>query len=530
MITIATDDGQHQTFADAHAVCDNRSMNTADYLDLIRGAQVYDVATRTPLDLAANLSVRLGNTILMKREDLQPVFSFKLRGAYNKIAGLSDDELRRGVICSSAGNHAQGVALAARRKGVRSVIVMPVTTPSIKTEAVAALGGEVVLCGDAYDDAYAHARELAENEGLVFIHPFDDPEVIAGQGTIGVEILEQAEEKIDAIFVPIGGGGLIAGIAAWVKQTQPDIRVIGVEPDDSAAMKESLAAGEPVTLDHVGIFADGVAVRRVGDETFRVCQELVDEIITVDTDQACAAIRDIFEDTRSIVEPAGGLAVAGAKKYIAENNLQGQCFVTISCGANVNFDRLRHIAERAAVGELTEMILAAEIPEQPGSFKRFCETIGRRGITEFNYRYADESKAHIFVGVQLSEGMAERVELLDKLASAGFPVEDLSDNEMAKLHVRHMVGGRSTGIRNERLFRFEFPERPGALLDFLDAIGTDWNISLFHYRNHGSDYGRILAGIDVPEDETSELEAHLKELGYPYWEESDNPAYTMFLG
>ncbi len=497
---------------------------------MIGKAAVYDVAIRTPLDLAADLSARLDNTILMKREDLQPVFSFKLRGAYNKIASLSDEELRRGVICSSAGNHAQGVALAARRKGVRAVIVMPVTTPSIKTKAVAALGGEVVLCGDAYDDAYAHACGLAEKEGLIFIHPFDDPEVIAGQGTIGKEILEQAEEKIDAVFVPIGGGGLIAGIAAWVKQTQPDVRIIGVEPDDSAAMKESLAAGEPVTLDHVGIFADGVAVRRVGDETFRLCQELVDEIITVDTDQACAAIRDIFEDTRSIVEPAGGLAVAGAKKYIAENDLQGKTFVTISCGANVNFDRLRHIAERAAVGELTEMILAAEIPEQPGSFKRFCETIGRRGITEFNYRYADESKAHIFVGVQLSKGMDERIELLDKLRGAGFPVEDLSDNEMAKLHVRHMVGGRSTGIRNERLFRFEFPERPGALLDFLDAIGTDWNISLFHYRNHGSDYGRILAGIDVPQDETGELAAHLTELGYPYWEESDNPAYKMFLG
>jgi threonine dehydratase len=530
MITIATNSGRKRAFADAHAVCDNRSMNTPDYLDLISNAAVYDVATRTPLELAANLSARLGTRILLKREDLQPVFSFKLRGAYNKIASLDDAQIGNGVICSSAGNHAQGVALAARRRGVRAVVVMPVTTPSIKTEAVAALGGEVVLHGDTYDDAYARARELAANEELVFIHAFDDPVVIAGQGTIGKEILEQADEKIDAVFVPIGGGGLIAGIAAWIRQTQPDIRIIGVEPDDSAAMKESIAAGEPVTLEHVGIFADGVAVRRVGDETFRLCQELVDEIITVDTDQACAAIRDIFEDTRSIVEPAGALAVAGAKQYIAEHELTGQTFVTISCGANVNFDRLRHIAERAAVGELTEMILAAEIPEQPGSFKRFCETIGRRGITEFNYRYADDSKAHIFVGVQLSNGMAERVELLDKLREAGFPVEDLSDNEMAKLHVRHMVGGRSTGIRNERLFRFEFPERPGALLDFLDAVGTDWNISLFHYRNHGSDYGRILAGIDVPPEETGELEAHLEELGYPHWEESDNPAYTIFLG
>jgi len=530
MIAIATAYGQYGGFADTHAVCDNPCMNTSDYLDLIRDAKVYDVATRTPLELAANLSARLGNTILMKREDLQPVFSFKLRGAYNKISGLSDEELRHGVICSSAGNHAQGVALAARRKGIRAVIVMPVTTPSIKTEAVAAMGGEVVLCGDTYDDAYARALELADQEGLIFIHPFDDPEVIAGQGTIGVEILEQAADKIDALFVPIGGGGLIAGIAAWVKQMQPDVRIIGVEPHDSAAMKESLDAGGPVTLDHVGIFADGVAVRRVGDETFRLCQEFVDEIITVDTDQTCAAIRDIFEDTRSIVEPAGGLAVAGAKKYIAEHNLQGQTFVTISCGANVNFDRLRHIAERAAVGELSEMILAAEIPEQPGSFRQFCKALGRRGITEFNYRYAADSKAHIFVGVQLSGGMDERIELLDELRGEGFPVEDLSDNEMAKLHVRHMVGGRSAGIRNERLFRFEFPERPGALLDFLDAIGTDWNISLFHYRNHGSDYGRILAGIDVPQEETDELEAHLAELGYPHWEESDNPAYTLFLG
>ncbi len=504
-------------------------MNPADYLDLIREAKVYDVAIRSALDPAVNLSKRIDNQILMKREDLQPVFSFKLRGAYNKIANLDSDEVARGVICSSAGNHAQGVALAARRRGVRAVIVMPVTTPKIKTDAVRTLDGEVVLHGDAYDDAYAYARELSDREGLVFIHPFDDPEVIAGQGTIGAEILEQAKENIDAIFVPIGGGGLIAGIATYVKQVRPDIQIIGVEPEDSAAMKASLQAGKPVTLDHVGIFADGVAVRRVGDETFRLCQSFVDELITVDTDQICAGIRDIFEDTRSIVEPAGGLAVAAAKKYVAENGITGQTLVTINCGANVNFDRLRHIAERAAVGDQSEMLLAAEIPEEPGSFRRFCKALGRRGITEFNYRYADERKAHIFVGVQLSNGMQERVELIDQLREAGFPVEDLSDNEMAKLHVRHMVGGRSPAVSNERMFRFEFPERPGALLDFLNAIGTDWNISLFHYRNHGSDYGRILAGIDVPQDETDELEAHLAELGYPHWEESDNPAYAMFL-
>jgi threonine dehydratase len=488
MITTATKPAASGIFAVHAAVCDKGEMNTIEYLDRIRNAEVYDVADKTPLELAKNLSERLGNRILMKREDLQPVFSFKLRGAYNRIARLTDDEISRGVICSSAGNHAQGVALAAKRRGTRAVIVMPVTTPSIKTDAVSSLGGEVVLHGDTYDDAYAHARELEEKDGLVFIHPFDDPDVIAGQGTIGKEILEQAGEKIDVLFVPVGGGGLIAGIAAWVRQTQPDIRIIGVEPEDSSAMSQSLAAGAPVTLDHVGIFADGVAVRRVGEETFRLCQELVDEIVTVDTDQICAAIRDIFEDTRSIVEPAGGLAVAGAKKFAAEQNATGQTFVTISCGANVNL-----------------------------------------GITEFNYRYSDNHNAHIFVGIQLSKGLQERKALLAKLRNEGFPVEDLSDNEMAKLHVRHMVGGRSPGISNERLFRFEFPERPGALLDFLDAIGTQWNISLFHYRNHGSDYGRILAGIDVPQEETAELQAHLAELGYPYWEESDNPAYRIFL-
>ena len=504
-------------------------MNDQDYLDRIENARVYDVAKETPLEEASGLSARLSNRILMKREDLQPVFSFKLRGAYNKIASLTDAEAAKGVICSSAGNHAQGVALAAKRRGIRAVIVMPLTTPQIKTNAVRTLGGEVVLIGDAYDDAYTHARELEASEGLVFIHPFDDPDVIAGQGTIGAEILRQAVTPIDAVFVPIGGGGLIAGIATYIKNKQPGIRIIGVEPEDSAAMRDSLEAGSPVTLDHVGIFADGVAVRRVGDETFRLCQKYVDEIITVDTDQICAAIKDIFEDTRSIVEPAGGLAVAAAKKYVADNEAEGQTLVTISCGANVNFDRLRHIAERAAIGEQQEMLLAVEIPEEPGSFRRFCEMIGRRGVTEFNYRYSDAEKAHIFVGVQLRHGIDERRELLQQLVSAGYPVVDLSDNEMAKLHVRHMVGGRSSTASNERLFRFEFPERPGALLDFLNAIGTNWNISLFHYRNHGSDYGRILTGIDVPDNEADELAAHLAKLGYTYSEESDNPAYRMFL-
>lgn len=504
-------------------------MSDSHYLERISAARVYDVASETPLDVAPLLSARLGNRILLKREDLQPVFSFKLRGAYNKIAALDDDAIARGVICSSAGNHAQGVALAAQRRGIPAVIVMPQTTPVIKIDAVRSLGAEVVLFGDTYDDAFAHARKLELERGLIFIHPFDDPDVIAGQGTIGAEILRQAGTDIDAIFVPIGGGGLIGGIAVYVKSVRPDIRIIGVEPEDSAAMSASLAAGEPVTLEHVGIFADGVAVKRVGDETFRLCQTYVDEVVTVNTDQICAAIQDIFEDTRSIVEPAGGLSVAAVKKYVAEHGVSGRSFVTINCGANVNFDRLRHIAERAAVGEEKEMLLAAEIPEEPGSFRKFCEAIGRRSITEFNYRYSDARDAHIFVGVELRHGNAEREEILSALESAGYTVVDLSDDELAKLHIRHMVGGRAPGLANERLFRFEFPERPGALLQFLDAIGTDWSISLFHYRNHGSDHGRILAGIDVPEQETAELEAHLAELGYAHWEESDNPAYAMFL-
>jgi len=504
-------------------------MTTDDYIALIDEASVYDVAKKSPLELAGGLTLRLDNRVLMKREDLQPIFSFKLRGAYNKLATLPEGSVDAGVICSSAGNHAQGVALAARRRNLRAVIVMPVTTPSIKVNAVQALGGEVVLHGDTYDDAYQKARELEKAEGLTFIHPFDDPAVIAGQGTIGRELVEQMDDDISAVFVPIGGGGLIAGIAAYIKGKRPNVRIIGVEPADSAAMKESLAAGEPVTLDHVGIFADGVAVRRVGDETFRLCQSLVDEIVTVDTDQICAGIKDIFEDTRSIVEPAGALAVAGLKKYVAANNVQNESFVVINCGANVNFDRLRHIAERAAVGEQQEMLLAVEIPEEPGSFRNFCEALGRRGITEFNYRYNDSKNAHIFVGVQLRHGAQERAELVKKLKGLGYELADLSDDEMAKLHIRHMVGGSASNIEDERLFRFEFPERPGALLDFLKAIGTDWNISLFHYRNHGSDHGRILAGIQVPDEDSDELEAHLAELGYAHFEESDNPAYRMFL-
>ncbi|NOX70740.1 MAG: threonine ammonia-lyase, biosynthetic [Gammaproteobacteria bacterium] len=504
-------------------------MSENTILTNIQNADVYAVAVETPLDAVRVLSTRLGNRVLLKREDLQPIFSFKLRGAYNKLNQLSAESLANGVICSSAGNHAQGLALAASRIDTRAVIVMPETTPSIKVDAVRDLQAEVILHGDNYDEAYAHARKLAAEQQLTFIHPFDDPQVIAGQGTIGVEILAQHSDKIDAIFVPIGGGGLIAGIASYVKETRPEIRIIGVEPEDSAAMQASLAAGTPVTLNHVGIFADGVAVRRVGDETFRLCQKYVDEIITVDTDQICAAVQDIYEDIRSIVEPAGALAVAGIKKYVETSGVSGETLVGINSGANVNFDRLRHIAERAAIGEQREMLLAAEIPEEAGSFLRFSEAIGRRGVTEFNYRYSDTSVARVFVGIQLRGGMIERTEVIEELTTLGYAVVDLSDNEMAKLHIRHMVGGRSAGIENERLFRFEFPERPGALRDFLQAIGTHWNISLFHYRNHGSDYGRILAGIQVPERESAELESHLAELGYPHWEESDNPVYRLFL-
>ena len=504
-------------------------MSTNHYAELVDAANVYDVAVESPLEAAEKLSRRLGNRILLKREDLQPVHSFKLRGAYNKIASLNDDELRAGVICSSAGNHAQGVALAAKRRGVAAIVVMPVTTPEIKIDAVRALDGRVILHGDSYDDAYEKARSLEAAEGYCFIHPFDDPLVIAGQGTIGAELLRQTDGKIDVVIVPIGGGGLIAGIAAYVKERGSEIRVIGVEPEDSAGMTASLAAGCPVTLDHVGIFADGVAVRRVGDETFALCDRYVDEVVTVDTDETCAAIRDAFEDTRSILEPAGALAIAAAKKLVAERGWTDKTIVTINCGANVNFDRLRHIAERAAVGEHQEMLLAAEIEETPGSFRRFCEAVGRRGITEFNYRYSPGDAAHIFVGIKLRDGETERRALLSRLVDDGYRVIDLSDNEMAKLHVRHMVGGRAAQVADERLFRFEFPERPGALLDFLGAVGNQWNISLFHYRNHGSDYGRVLVGIDVPENERVELAVHLAELGYAHSEESDNPAYGMFL-
>jgi len=503
---------------------------TSPYIEKILKARVYDVAIESPLEEATRLSRRLGNHVLLKREDLQPVFSFKLRGAYNRIAHLSDTIAKRGVVCASAGNHAQGVALAAHRRAIPAVIVMPRTTPHIKVQAVIDLGGEVVLHGDDYDSAFERALEVARERNLVFVHPFDDPDVIAGQGTIGVEILRQTGGSVDAIFVPVGGGGLIAGIAVYVKYLYPNVKIIGVEPEDAATMYESLNAGRRVTLDRVGIFADGVAVKRVGEETFALCRAHVDEILLLDTDEICAAIQDVFEDTRSIVEPAGALAVAGIKKFVAREGWRDRRLVAINSGANMNFDRLRHVAERADLGGEREALLAVVIPEQPGSFLRFCEVLGLRSVTEFNYRYESPAAAQIFVGFGLSQGHDEKDAVVRSLREAGFTVTDMSDNEMAKLHVRYMVGGHARGIQNELLYRFEFPERPGALLRFLQAIGARWNISLFHYRNHGSDYGRVLAGIQVPPADRPQFLRHLNELHYAYVEETGNPAYRMFLG
>jgi threonine dehydratase len=501
-----------------------------NYLERILKAKVYDVAVETPLEPAPRLSGRLDNRVLFKREDLQPVFSFKIRGAYNKIAQLSATAAQRGVICASAGNHAQGVALAARTRGIRAVVVMPVTTPEIKVQAVTDLGAEIVLHGDDYDAANDHAIGVARDRNLVFVHPFDDPDVIAGQGTIAMEILRQWHgDGIEAIFVPIGGGGLIAGIAAYVKSLYPRIKIIGVEPEDAASMFESLRAGKRVTLPRVGIFADGVAVRRVGEETFRLAKQYVDEILLVTTDQICAAIQDIFEDTRSIAEPAGALAVAGIKKYVAREACAARTLIAINGGANMNFDRLRYVAERADVGAQREALLAVEIPEVPGSFLRLCELLGNRSVTEFNYRYSDAKTAQLFVGLSIAPGLAMRSALIQSLRDAGFAVRDMTDDETAKLHVRYMVGGHPGNLEHERLYRFEFPERPGALLNFLRAIGTQWNVSLFHYRNHGSAQGRVLAGIQVPPDTVTDFLLHINELQYPYTEETDNPAYRTFL-
>jgi threonine dehydratase len=500
-----------------------------EYVERILKARVYDVAIETPLDVMPRLSQRLNNKLLLKREDLQPVFSFKLRGAYNRMQHLSATEKQHGVVAASAGNHAQGVALAANKMGISSVIVMPKTTPDIKVEAVKSFGAEIALHGNSYDDAYTYALEIAKEQGRIFIHPYDDPEVIAGQGTIAMEILRQHSEDLHAVFVPVGGGGLIAGVAAYIKAFWPEIKVIGVEPADAACLKAALEKGERVVLEQVGLFADGTAVRQIGEEPFRIAREAVDEVITVDSDELCAAIMDIFDDTRSIAEPSGALAVAGAKKYIAREQIQNENIVVIDSGANINFDRLRHVAERAELGERREVLFATQIDEKPGSFQQFCQTLEDRGITEFNYRYADNQQAHIFVGVRINGGDEERDVLFNCLNEAGYQWVDFSDNEMAKLHVRYMVGGHTSQVENEQLYRFEFPERPGALLRFLTRLGQRWNISLFHYRNHGAAYGRVLIGVQVLDDEQDEFKGFLESLGYAYWQETNNPAYDLFL-
>jgi len=498
------------------------------YLEAIEQARVYDVAIETPLELAPKLSSRLNNEVLFKREDLQPVFSFKLRGAYNKIAQLTEEERACGVICASAGNHAQGVALSSHKLGIDATIVMPNTTPDIKVKAVKRLGGNVVLFGDSYSDASAHALELCEQSGKVFVHPYDDPLVIAGQGTIAEEMMRQNPGDLDAVFVPIGGGGLIAGMAVYLKANSPKTKIIGVEPVDSAAMHKSIKAGYRVTLDQVGIFADGVAVKQVGEHTFDMVQQYVDEIILVDTDEICAAIKDIYEDNRSIVEPAGALGVAGLKKYVKQTGARGQLLAAINSGANMNFDRMRHVAERTEMGEGREALFAVTIPEKPGSFLNFCQIIGDYNITEFNYRLSSREKAHVFAGISVTDN--EEINVLEKaMVAAGLPTLNLQDNELAKLHIRHLVGGRSPLVENEMLYRFEFPERPGALLEFLTRAAGRWNISLFHYRNHAAAYGRVLAGIEVPVHEYAAFEAYLDELGYAYVNESDNPAYKLFL-
>ena len=501
-----------------------------DYVTKILKARVYDVARETPLDMAPKLSARLGNDVWLKREDLQPVFSFKLRGAYNKLVSLDDDERARGVIASSAGNHAQGVALAARELGIRAVIVMPETAPSIKVDAVERLGAEVILAGESYDGAKERADVLAAEHGMVFIPPFDDEHIIAGQGTVAMEIVRQQGEPFDAVFVEVGGGGLIAGISAYIKTLWPQTRIIGVEPYDTPTLHAALAAGEPVILEHVGTFADGVAVKQIGAEPFRIARECVDEVVLVTTDEICAAIKDIFEDTRSIAEPAGALAVAGLKRYVEREAVTGERFAAIVSGANVNFDRLRHIAERAEIGEQRESLLAVTIPERAGSLLRFCDLLGARSITEFNYRYASEADAHIFVGVEIRDSGADKRALVESLVTNGYPVLDLSDNEMAKIHVRYMVGGHAPRNLDEVLYRFNFPERPGALMHFLTRMGRrPWNISMFHYRNHGSAYGRVLIGLQVPPGERDDFQSFLDEVGYEYEDETANPAYRMFL-
>ncbi len=499
-----------------------------DYLQRILNARVYDVAVESPLDLASGLSARLNNQVWLKREDAQPIHSFKLRGAYNKMARLSSAELAKGVVCASAGNHAQGVALSARQLGCRAVIVMPVTTPRLKSDAVAALGAEVIFHGDSYSDAYTHALELEKLHQYLFVHPFDDPDVIAGQGTVGMEILRQHQHPIHAVFVAVGGGGLISGVAAYVKAVRPEIKVIGVQMTDSDAMLQAIRAGKPVSLTDVGLFSDGTAVKRVGDETFRITRELVDGFVTVDTDAVCAAIKDAFEDTRSILEPAGAMGIAGMKQYIKQHGLQGEVLVAITCGANMNFDRLRFVAERAEAGEERESLFAVTIPEERGSFKRLCQTVGQRNVTEFSYRISDGQEAHVLVGLAIND-RREVPEISQALSDQGFPSLALVEDELSKDHLRYMVGGRCRLDVDERLYRFEFPERPGALMRFLSRRHPSWNISLFHYRNQGSDFGRILVGIQVPNEELVDFREFIDSLGYPWFDESANPVYHQFL-
>ncbi len=512
-------------------------LTPADYLKKILTARVYDVAVESNLEAAKNLGKRLGNTVLLKREDQQPVFSFKLRGAYNKMAHLSPAQLKKGVICASAGNHAQGVAMSAQKLGTRAVVVMPTTTPRLKVDAVEAWGADVVLHGDSYSDAYTHAVTLEKKRGLTFVHPFDDPDVIAGQGTIAMEILMQLQtigsSRLDAVFVAIGGGGLISGVANYIKAVRPEIKVIGVQMNDSDAMLQSVTAKKRVTLQDVGLFADGTAVKLVGEETFRISRDLVDEFISVDTDAVCAAIKDIFVDTRSIVEPSGALAVAAIKQYVATHKTKGETYAAILCGANMNFDRLRFVAERAEVGEEREALFAVTIPEERGSFRRFCELIGElpggpRNVTEFNYRISDDAKAHVFVGLTTS-AKGESGKIAKLFSRQGFNALDLTHDELAKEHIRHMVGGHSALSKDERLLRFIFPERPGALMKFLSSMRPGWNISLFHYRNQGADYGRILVGLQVPKADHKAFKDFLDTLGYPHVEETDNPAYRLFL-
>lgn len=500
-----------------------------DYVQRILDARVYDVAQKSPLDRAKIMSRRLNNNVSLKREDQQEVFSFKLRGAYNAMVGLSDAQKQRGVIAASAGNHAQGVALAAKNLGIDAIIVMPETTPQIKVDAVLSHGAQVVLVGDSYDDASAHAAQLVAQRGMTYVHPYDDPAVIAGQGTIAVELAQQHLGPIDAIFIPVGGGGLAAGIAAYMKSKHPEVKIIAVEPADAACLKLAMEQQRPAALPEVGIFADGVAVKQIGTETFRVLQHTVDAVLTVSTDEMCAAIKDIFEDTRAIAEPAGALALAGLKNYVAQTGITGKNLIAIVSGANTNFDRLRYISERTEIGERREAVLSVTIPEHPGAFKEFCATIGSRMVTEFNYRYNDAREAHVFVGIQVAPDGKDTQTLIAALLAKGYGVADFTDNEIAKLHIRHMVGGRSEAVSDEKIFRFEFPERPGALMTFLSKLGHNWNISLFHYRNHGAAYGSILVGLEVPDNEQAQLEQFMADLGYIHSDETDNLAYTLFL-